>query len=150
MYKKELKKYFRNVNSKLSEDILEFNFECLQDWSVLHTIDEIEEWYTEKVSSQSMTVTEIPLKDCDMWEMNDNKIYHETSEFFTVKGYKIKSDKREDSVWRNKEKYILVGKGKFNLWANMAIIGLSNAGTATEQITGLGVPSLSLPGNGPQ
>ncbi len=56
----------------------------------------------------------------------------------------------EDSVWRNKEKYILIGKGKFNLWANMAIVGLSNAGTATEQITGLGVPSLSLPGNGPQ
>ena len=90
MYKKELKKYFRNIKSKLSEDILEFNFECLQDWSVLHTIDEIEEWYTEKVSSQSMTVTEIPLKDCDMWEMNDSKIYHQTSEFFTVKGYKIK------------------------------------------------------------
>ena len=56
----------------------------------------------------------------------------------------------EDSVWRYKEKYILIGKGKFNLWANMAIVGLSNAGTATEQITGLGVPSLSLPGNGPQ
>ena len=99
MYKKELEKYYRSISSKLSEDILEFHFECLQDWSVLHTIDEIEEWYTEKVSSQSMTVTEIPLKDCDMWEMNDNKIYHETSEFFPVKGYKIKSDKREVDGW---------------------------------------------------
>ena len=56
----------------------------------------------------------------------------------------------EDSVWQNKEKYILVGKSKFHLWANMGIVGLSNAGTATEQITGLGVPSLSLPGHGPQ
>ena len=56
----------------------------------------------------------------------------------------------EDSVWKNKEKYILIGKGKFNLWANMADIGLSNAGTATEQIIGLGVPALSLPGSGPQ
>ncbi len=56
----------------------------------------------------------------------------------------------EDSVWQNKEKYILVGKSKFHLWANMGIVGLSNAGTATEQITGLGVPSLSLPGDGPQ
>ena len=27
---------------------------------------------------------------------------------------------------------------------------MSNAGTATEQITGLGVPSVSLPGAGPQ
>ena len=32
----------------------------------------------------------------------------------------------------------------------MAEVGLSNAGTATEQITGLGIPSLSLPGSGPQ
>ena len=32
----------------------------------------------------------------------------------------------------------------------MANVGLSNAGTATEQIAGLGIPSLSLPGSGPQ
>ena len=56
----------------------------------------------------------------------------------------------EDSVWKKKEQYILIGKGKFNLWASMAEVGLSNAGTATEQITGLGIPSLSLPGSGPQ
>ena len=34
--------------------------------------------------------------------------------------------------------------------ANLAEGGLSNAGTATEQIAGLGIPSLSLPGHGPQ
>ena len=56
----------------------------------------------------------------------------------------------EDSVWKYREKYILLGNGKFNLWANMAIVGLSNAGTATEQLAGLGIPSLSLPGVGPQ
>jgi len=56
----------------------------------------------------------------------------------------------EDSVWKKRGKYILIGKGKFNLWANMADVGLSNAGTATEQIAGLGIPSLSLPGPGPQ
>ena len=56
----------------------------------------------------------------------------------------------EDSVWKNKDKYILLGKSTFNQWANMAFVGLSNAGTATEQITGLGIPSFSLPGKGPQ
>nr|WP_075488379.1 lipid-A-disaccharide synthase-related protein [Prochlorococcus marinus] len=56
----------------------------------------------------------------------------------------------EDSVWKKGGKYILIGKGKFSLWANMADVGLSNAGTATEQISGLGIPSLSLPGSGPQ
>ena len=51
---------------------------------------------------------------------------------------------------KNNEKYILIGKGKFDIWASMAYVGLSNAGTATEQIAGLGIPSLSLPGPGPQ
>ena len=56
----------------------------------------------------------------------------------------------ENSVWKNQDKYILLGKNTFNKWANMACVGLSNAGTATEQITGLGIPSVSLPGAGPQ
>ena len=56
----------------------------------------------------------------------------------------------EDSVWIKKDKYILLGKSTFKEWANMASVGLSNAGTATEQITGLGVPSISFPGKGPQ
>ncbi|MCQ9203525.1 MAG: lipid-A-disaccharide synthase-related protein [Prochlorococcus marinus CUG1436] len=56
----------------------------------------------------------------------------------------------EDSVWNKKDQYVVIGVGKFNLWANMAEVGLSNAGTATEQIAGLGIPSLSLPGSGPQ
>ena len=103
MYKKELKTYLNKFDSytesELSDDILEFHFECLKDWSILHSINEIEEWYNKKVNSQSMSVTEIPLKDCEMWKMNDNKIYHQTSEFFTIKGYKIKSDKREVGGW---------------------------------------------------
>ncbi len=56
----------------------------------------------------------------------------------------------EQSVWKNKDKYILLGKSTFSKWANMACVGLSNAGTATEQITGLGIPSVSFPGAGPQ
>ena len=67
-----------------------------------------------------------------------------------IKQSKVKFQIDEDSVWENRGKYILIGKGKFNLWANMANVGLSNAGTATEQIAGLGIPSLSLPGSGPQ
>ena len=99
MYKEELKNYLKNTNSKLSDDILEFHFECLQDWSILHTIVEIEEWYNKKVDSQSMEVREIPLKECDNWTMNDNKIYHDSAEFFQIKGYKIKSGSREVDGW---------------------------------------------------
>ncbi len=67
-----------------------------------------------------------------------------------IKQSKVKFLIDEDSVWKKKDKYVVIGKGKFNLWANMAEVGLSNAGTATEQIAGLGIPSLSLPGSGPQ
>ena len=67
-----------------------------------------------------------------------------------IKQSKVKFLIDEDSVWKKKDQYVLIGKGKFNSWANMAEVGLSNAGTATEQIAGLGIPSLSLPGPGPQ
>ena len=67
-----------------------------------------------------------------------------------IKESKVKFLIDEDSVWKKKDQYVVIGKGKFNSWANMAEVGLSNAGTATEQIAGLGIPSLSLPGPGPQ
>jgi len=67
-----------------------------------------------------------------------------------IKQSKVKFLIDEDSVWKKKDQYVLIGKGKFNSWANMAEGGLCNAGTATEQIAGLGIPSLSLPGPGPQ
>jgi uncharacterized protein (TIGR03492 family) len=43
-----------------------------------------------------------------------------------------------------------VGSGRFAGWASWAELGLATAGTATEQLVGLGVPALSLPGPGPQ
>ncbi len=67
-----------------------------------------------------------------------------------IKQTKVDFFIEEDSVWKKKDQFIVIGKGKFNLWASLAEVGLSNAGTATEQITGLGIPSLSLPGSGPQ
>jgi uncharacterized protein (TIGR03492 family) len=38
----------------------------------------------------------------------------------------------------------------FERWAGWAEVALATAGTATEQVAGLGVPALSLPGAGPQ
>jgi uncharacterized protein (TIGR03492 family) len=45
---------------------------------------------------------------------------------------------------------LLVGPGRFAAWAGDAELGLAAAGTATEQLVGLGIPALSLPGPGPQ
>jgi uncharacterized protein (TIGR03492 family) len=44
----------------------------------------------------------------------------------------------------------LLGSGRFEAWAGWAEVGLATAGTATEQLAGLGAPALSLPGPGPQ
>jgi len=45
---------------------------------------------------------------------------------------------------------LFLGVGRFASWAPWAEMGLATAGTATEQLVGLGLPALSLPGPGPQ
>jgi uncharacterized protein (TIGR03492 family) len=52
--------------------------------------------------------------------------------------------------WRRGPLQLLVGPGRFAAWAGWAELGLAAAGTATEQLVGLGIPALSLPGPGPQ
>jgi uncharacterized protein (TIGR03492 family) len=54
------------------------------------------------------------------------------------------------ALWRRGPLELLVGPGHFTAWAPLAEVGLATAGTATEQLVGLGVPALSLPGPGPQ
>jgi len=54
------------------------------------------------------------------------------------------------AAWRRGAVQLLVGPGCFNRWAGWGEVGLATAGTATEQLVGLGVPVLSLPGPGPQ
>ena len=52
--------------------------------------------------------------------------------------------------WGRGRWQLLLGQHSFSRWASWAELGLATAGTATEQLAGLGVPSLSLPGPGPQ
>jgi uncharacterized protein (TIGR03492 family) len=54
------------------------------------------------------------------------------------------------AAWRRGAIELLVGQGCFDTWAAWAEVGLATAGTATEQLVGLGIPALSLPGPGPQ
>ena len=53
-------------------------------------------------------------------------------------------------IWKKKSLHILIGFNQFSSWANWGEVGVANAGTATEQLVGSGVPCLSLPGRGPQ
>ena len=53
-------------------------------------------------------------------------------------------------IWKKKSLTILIGFNQFSSWAHWGEVGVANAGTATEQLVGLGVPCVSLPGKGPQ
>ena len=53
-------------------------------------------------------------------------------------------------AWSRHDQWLLHGPGQFDTWAPWAELGLATAGTATEQLVGLGIPALSLPGPGPQ
>ncbi|MCP9929032.1 lipid-A-disaccharide synthase-related protein [Cyanobium sp. CH-040] len=54
------------------------------------------------------------------------------------------------AAWRQGLVTLVLGPGRFETWAAWAEVGLATAGTATEQLVGLGIPALSLPGPGPQ
>ena len=98
VYRDELKKYIKSVNQlnhNSSDDILEFHFETLKDWSSFHNIDYIKQWYKKQVDSSSMTVKEIPLNKCDGWVVNSDKISHKSGEFFSIRGLEVKSKTRE-------------------------------------------------------
>ena len=55
-----------------------------------------------------------------------------------------------EQIWRRGGIALWLGKGTLGAWAGWAELALATAGTATEQVVGLGLPALSLPGSGPQ
>ena len=54
------------------------------------------------------------------------------------------------ACWVRGPLLLLIGPGQFQQWVAWAEAGVATAGTATEQMVGLGIPALSLPGRGPQ
>jgi len=54
------------------------------------------------------------------------------------------------TCWRRGVLEVWIGPGCFDAWVPWAEVGVATAGTATEQLVGLGLPALSLPGPGPQ
>jgi oxidase EvaA len=84
-----------NIDKNIDENQLEFNFEGLRDWSIFNNFDEIKTWYQNIIKRKEMTVEEIPLNECDKWVIDNNKMYHESGEFFRVLGLRVKTDVRE-------------------------------------------------------
>jgi len=101
-----------------------------------------------------LSTVDLPLKTLVFVPLSSNLDLNIIEDYF----FKYKFNKEvnqeyylgEDSIWMKNNIIFLIGKNTFDDWANLSQVGLANAGTATEQIAGLGVPSLSLPGRGPQ
>ncbi len=98
------------------------------------------------LEQQKPTVLLVPLGSEPTFEQIEPVLetlgYHPTSRFKEETGAQV--------AWEKDAHLVLVGEGQFACWASWAEVGLANAGTATEQLVGLGIPALSLPGEGPQ
>jgi oxidase EvaA len=79
------------------ESRLEHHFECLNDWNLFHSIEDVKEWFSRLREDCKMLVTDIPLNDCKNWhiESDSGNIVHESGEFFTVHGIRVDIDSRE-------------------------------------------------------
>ena len=53
-------------------------------------------------------------------------------------------------TWEKNSLILFIGFNQFSFWAKWGEVGVANAGTATEQLVGLGIPCISLPGKGHQ
>ena len=98
-YKSKLDKYIKSIKDlnllEIDEDRLEFYFESFKDWSTFHSFDEVKEWFLKILEQGDMEVEEIPLNECKGWVFGEDKIYHASGEFFTIKGLRVKTSIRE-------------------------------------------------------
>ena len=98
-YKSKLNKYIKSIKDlnllEIDEERLEFYFESFKDWSTFYSFDEVKEWFLKIVEQGDMEVEEIPLNKCKDWVFGEDKIYHKSGEFFTIKGLRVKTNIRE-------------------------------------------------------
>ena len=72
--------------------------EWLQDDNVFYTLDEIMDWFNNKLNNLQASVTAIDLKDCkDGWknDKNTGNLKHESGGYFKVIGVKTNTNIRE-------------------------------------------------------
>jgi oxidase EvaA len=76
----------------------EHMLECLGDWSIHHTLSEVEAWFEQERTDCTMSVEDIPLNQTQGWviEPDTGDVHHESGEFFTVHGIRVSlSETRE-------------------------------------------------------
>lgn len=100
-YLEQLKE-FRRITSKLNlhgtyEHSAECAFESLADWSLFHSLQEVEVWFEEARRKSEMSTHSIPMSEMKGWvkhpETGDYS--HESGDFFVVHGLRVQSNSRE-------------------------------------------------------
>ena len=99
-YRRLLQSYADSVVQRfgsVSEERIEHHFECLEDWNKFHTLEDVKKWFSEKRKNCSMIVDEIPLNECNGWNVcqESGDISHVSGEFFSIHGVSVKIDSRE-------------------------------------------------------
>ena len=76
---------------------LEHHFECLSDWSIFHSLDEVKDWFDAIRADSRMEVEDIALKDCRDWLVDEETgdLSHASGEFFRVHGVRVTTHFRE-------------------------------------------------------
>jgi oxidase EvaA len=70
---------------------IEHQFECLRDWSLFHTVDEVRDWFLGRRRHCGMKIEDIPLRDTRGWiiDPDTGNVTHESGEFFSVHGIRV-------------------------------------------------------------
>jgi oxidase EvaA len=70
---------------------IEHQFECLEDWSLVHSLSEVEAWFEAQRRACTMVVTEIGLNETAGWIVapQTGNVGHVSHEFFTVHGIRV-------------------------------------------------------------
>lgn len=101
-YKTQFEKYLcylRNANIKI-DDLIEFKFEGLKDFSLKGSEEELLHWYWGLVKTSTMAIEKIPLDECMNWSFDKNtgSIQHISGEFYSVSGYRITGTQSREVV----------------------------------------------------
>lgn len=81
------------ADGDLPQHRAEVQFESLRDWSLMHHQDEVEAWFMHRRETNTMDVTDIPLKETEGWSIDPETgdVAHHSGEFFRVHGLRIRS-----------------------------------------------------------
>ena len=118
-YAAELSQYIaylqgRNLTSEVPETRVECQLECLRDWSLLHSQQDVESWFRRQRETCTMQVTDIPLNEVAGWivDPSTSNVRHESGEFFTVHGIRVMHTERREVGGRGWDQPILEQVGR--------------------------------------